>query len=1129
MKRAAIVLTLGVFVCLLKITSAHAQATAQISGTIRDQSGAVLPGVEIKMTQTEIGIGRTAVTNETGSYVLPNLAVGPYRLEAALPGFRSYVQTGIVLQVNTSPVINVVLQVGQVAEQVEVQANAALVDTRNATVGSVIENERVLELPLNGRNVTDLIVLAGGAVDQSSASQSINVMAIGGAAGTSPVLSIAGGASWGSEYSLDGANHVNYMTGTTMNMPFPDAMQEFKVETSGVSAQRGSSAAISAVTKSGTNQFHGDLFEFLRNDLFNARYYFSAKQGTYKRNQFGGTVGGPIVQNRVFFFAGYQGTTIRQDPQDIRTFIPTRAMLNGDWTAFTSPACNVGRQITLRAPFVNNQISPALYSKPALFVVNYRGAKPFPTTEDPCGEITYGNRNAENDGSYVGKIDYQQSAKHSLFGRILLTSAVVPNPWDSNTNLLQDTGYRNGLASSYTFGSTYLVSSETVNAFRLSVNRTANHYSNVKPGQLFNWCDAGVKIYCAPEITRPIQNTIVGAFSLSSGFLTGHRYIGTMYSLDDDVSLVRGNHQFSFGFNAEHGRQGNLAPFVSAHQFQFNGSSTGLGLADFMLGRPSQLVTGRTNAHHVRGLAIGLYAVDTWRVKPKLTVNYGVRWQPSLPPNVEDVYNFDYDRFLKGIKSSVFVNAPAGLYYRGDPGFPDNGINTRWLQFGPHAGLAWDVNGNGRTSLRASYGFNYVPVPGDFRERYSGTGPWGGRITVTSPVGGLENPYLGVPGGDIFPYEVNKDAPYAPYGWIYSQPYDMPTPYQQTWNLSIQQQIGKDWLASASYLGSNMIHLWGNQSLNPAVYMPGGPCTINGVSYNPCSTLGNTDARRVFGFQRPADAAKIGFVALADAGGIQKYNGMLLSLERRAKGVTVNSNYTWSHCIGPYVTLYDARALWPYETYTNPNNRDADRGNCDTDRRHIFNLTSVAETPEFSNKMMRMVASGWKLSGIYRTSSGWPMNGGVAGGGGTGIEAGSDRALTGINHQRANQIIGDPYGDKSGRPLSLWLNPAAFALPDPGTMGNVGRNSIRGPRTWSFDVSLSRAFRFQETQRLEIRAEAYNVLNSFRPGCNSGTTGTASGSCPVGGVNAVFSSNVFGQIRNSLDPRIMQFALKYFF
>src|SRR5262249_14536501 len=302
----------------------------------RDQSGAVLPGVEITATQTETGIVRNTVTNETGSYVLPNLALGPYKLEAALPGFRSYLQTGIVLQVNSSPVINVVLEVGQVSNQVEVQANAAIVETRSSTLRSVMENERILELPLNGRNVTDLIALDGGAVRQAGSTVQL-------ATGESPYVAIAGGAAFGIDYTLDGANHMNYMSGTTMAMPFPDAMQEFKVESSGTSPQSRNSSSVAAVTKAGTNDFHGNLFEFVRNDLLNATNYFARVDpatgkkvhSTLKRNQFGATIGGPVIKNKLFFFGGYQGTRLRQNPQDTRTFIPTAAMLAGDWSAFT--------------------------------------------------------------------------------------------------------------------------------------------------------------------------------------------------------------------------------------------------------------------------------------------------------------------------------------------------------------------------------------------------------------------------------------------------------------------------------------------------------------------------------------------------------------------------------------------------------------------------------------------------------------------------------------------------------------------------------------------------------------------------------------------------------------------------
>src|SRR5215467_11334100 len=305
-----------------------AQATAQINGTARDQSGAVLPGVEIKATQTETGVTRDTVTNETGSFVLPNLAIGPYRLEAALPGFRTFLQTGIVLEVNSNPTINVTMEVGQVSEQVEVQADAAIVETRNVGVGKVMENARVMDLPLNGRNMIDLLALAPAATPAPI---------VDGTGGRDPFskgnVSVAGGLNTGINYTLDGAYHNNPYDNGYMSMPFPDALQEFKVETGATGVQTGvkSSGSVSLVTKSGTNELHGDLFEFVRNGKFNARNAFATKRDSIKRNQFGGTIGGPIKENKLFFFAGYQGTTTRQDPSDTQSFIPTPAILAGDW------------------------------------------------------------------------------------------------------------------------------------------------------------------------------------------------------------------------------------------------------------------------------------------------------------------------------------------------------------------------------------------------------------------------------------------------------------------------------------------------------------------------------------------------------------------------------------------------------------------------------------------------------------------------------------------------------------------------------------------------------------------------------------------------------------------------------
>src|SRR6266571_3732184 len=343
MKQIFQFLILAIAVSTTASTSAWAQSTAQISGTVKDASGAVLPGAEVTATQTETGIARSTVSNQTGVYVLPNLPLGPYKLETSLVGFRTFVQTGIVLQVNSNPVINVTLEVGQRSEQVEVQANAALVETRTVGVGQTMETQRILELPLNGRNAAELVLTVGAAVSMPEYASSPRSMQ------NQLSIAVAGGLPSGVNYALDGAQHNNPYDNLSLPLPFPDALQEFKVETGALSASQGqhSGAQVNSVTRSGTNEFHGDLFEFVRNDLLNATTYFAKVDprtgnkvhSTLKRNQFGGTVGGPIVHGKLFFFGGYQGTTERSDPSNLQRWVPTPAMLQGDFTTVTSPAC----------------------------------------------------------------------------------------------------------------------------------------------------------------------------------------------------------------------------------------------------------------------------------------------------------------------------------------------------------------------------------------------------------------------------------------------------------------------------------------------------------------------------------------------------------------------------------------------------------------------------------------------------------------------------------------------------------------------------------------------------------------------------------------------------------------------
>src|SRR5439155_4852568 len=498
MERISTRFFVGLFLCAMSCSSVWAQATAQISGATQDQSGAALPGVEITVQQTETGGTRMTLTNENGYYVLPNLPLGPYKLQASLPGFRTFVQTGIVLQVNSNPTINVTLQVGSVAETIEVQANTSLVETRSLSVGQVMETARIVELPLNGRNAQELLLLGGGAVQTAP----VGGMSFPGRL----TISSAGSLGTATEYTLDGIRHVDPYDGVPLPLPFPDALAEFKTEIGGMSAQQGRSSQVSAVTKSGTNALHGDLFEFLRNDLFNARSYFATKSSSLKRHQFGGTAGGPIIQNKLFFFGGYQGTTLRQDPRDTRQFVPTAAMLAGDFTAVASPACNPGRQISLRAPFVDNHIDPSLFSPVALKV-----AARLPKTNDPCGEITFGRRDVDDQHQLVSKIDYQKSAKHSLFGRFMLSTDHAPSPFQFTPDIPMNADNSSDARSyAFTAGSTYLVSSTTVNAFRLAFTR--NHLLTESP-EYFSLEELGSKVYSA-YVPKRSKLTITSGFIL---------------------------------------------------------------------------------------------------------------------------------------------------------------------------------------------------------------------------------------------------------------------------------------------------------------------------------------------------------------------------------------------------------------------------------------------------------------------------------------------------------------------------------------------------------------------------------------------------------------------------------------
>ena len=1086
------------------VVLAQAGSTAQISGTVRDESGGVLPGADVTATQTDTGVTRTVVSDADGAYVLSNLPIGPYRLEVKLSGFRSYSRTGVILQVNAQPVIDVQLALGDLAETVSVVGAAPLVETRSPTLGQVIENERILELPLNGRNSADLIQIAGPVVSQGiSSSRSMQ----GGVA-----YSVAGGQSFGVAYLLDGATHNNPYDNLNLPLPFPDALQEFRVETSALSPQAGmhSGASVNAVTKSGTNTFHGNVFEFLRDRRFNAKSPFAAIGSDGKklddglnRNQFGGTIGGPLRRDKIFFFGAYQGTRTRQIPVDNISFVPTPAMLAGDFTQLASPACNGGRAIALSAPFVNNAVARSALSPAALAITGK-----LPQSTDPCGRVVYGVARDADELQAVGKVDVQLSNRQSVFGRYMATTYVSDPPYLKSENILTTRlGGRDNLAQSFTGGHTLILSGDTVNSIRFAFIRTSVHRTNA---DTFGAPDVGINVFSYTPKYSLI--TVNNAFSLGGGTESEARFDTNTFQFSDDLTLVRGAHQFGFGGNIAHWDSFSQANVRSPGAFTFDGSVTGIPLADFMTGNLAQFRQAAPNTLDMAQWYAGAYAADTWRLGPRVTLNAGVRWEPYLPQSIANgaVFTFDVQKFLRGERSPRFANAPAGLVYPGDAGFiGKSGINKTWTNFAPRVGAAWDVTGDGRTSVRGSYGRAFDFVNGQFLINATVAPPWGAEIIVPTPAGKFENPWLGVPSGNIFPVPENPavNAPFPSAGSFLPVQPDLKTTQIHSWNTTVQRQIGENIAVSAGYIGSYTSHLWNVRAINYGVYMPQATCTLpDGRTYTPCSTNTNLNSRRLLSMQNWRDGQLIGPLDLYDDQGHQTYNGMLLTFQRRSvNGLSVNANYTLSKCMGH--PAQGGGTANVSSGYVDPNNIDYDYGPCNADRRHIFNLTVVAATPEFSGAAMRAALSGWRVSGGFRATSGAPLQ----------IVVTGDPARTGLTNQRPNLVAGvDPYLNQGTR----YLNPAAFALPGVGTLGDLPANSIIGPGNRVVDLSLVRAFRFGTTQTLEARVEAFNALNWFRPGTDK---------TPLQAPIVTVNSQTFGQILEAADPRIMQFAVKFGF
>ncbi len=1058
---------------------------------MQDVSGAAVPGASVKVTQTETGLTRTVEAAADGAYSFVNLPVGPYKLEATKEGFATYAQSGIVLQVNSNPTINISLTIGSVSEQIEVQASAAMVETHSNAIGQVIDQARVVELPLNGRQATDLIFLSGAATAAPAGDLNSNKNY------PTQTISVTGGLPTGMTYVLDGGSYNDPFNNLNLPVPFPDALQEFKVETSALPARYGqhASAAVNGVTKAGTNEIHGDGFWFLRNYMFNARNTFATARDNLKRNQLGGVVGGPIVTNKLFFFAGYQGTIRRSAQPSTLVFTPTQAMLDGDWTSFASVQCQ-NKVVTLPTSygFSGNKIDPKLYDSAAKKMLQY-----VPISTDPCGSNRVAIPDSSTEHQILGRIDYQPNEKHTLYGRYFVADYSNPDPFDGKNLLTANKTAVANRAQSFVYGDTYLFSPTTINALHATINRTRNQRTLPT---YFDPASLGINVY------SPIQGfmgvSVTGGFSMGNGGNNPGYFNSTSIQIADDLDLVRGSHQFAVGVNWIGSRMKTLNNRPTNGGFTYNGSYTGLGYADFMLGMLGSFTQGNPVYDDDESQYFGMYIQDSWRLSQRLTVNYGVRWEPFFPQTNTKSYamNFDVARFNSGAKSTVYPQAPAGFLFAGDSGFPGKSeVNRKLMDFTPRFGMVWDTKGDGRMTVRASWGMFYDSPQLFFFTRVANNPPWGAQVTLQNQ-GTTLNPWASYPGGNPFPAYATtwKTLAFPQFGTFVNIPLDLNPTNLQQWNIAVQKQVGDSLMVSATYLGNHAIHLWSGRELNPAVYIPG-TCVAGQYGLTKagnCSQTSNSSYRRQLYLQNQTNGQYIGTMGQADDGGTQTYHGILLAAQRRmANNFSVNANWTWSHCISDPETT---EITGP--TYLNPNNRSGDRANCSADRRNLVNVSLVANSPNFESKALRMLATGWQLSNIFRFQTG----------GFSTLTTGQDNALMGSTGlQRPVQIDANPYGDGTA---ANYLNRAAFVVPATGTLSTLAPLNIQNPGSYQFDIGVSRIFNIREGQKLHFRWETFNVLNMV----NLNAPGTS-----------MSTSSTFGKITTAADPRIMQFALKYVF
>jgi hypothetical protein len=1120
-QRLSVLRILGcvVFSSFFGLSAVAQQITGSIRGTVVDPSGASVEGAYISAVQTETGLTRNAKTAHSGEYILLELPVGHYMIKAEAKGFQTYIQQGIVLDVNQTPTIPIHLAVGAETEKLQVQADAALIEGTVTALGKTVTEREVLDLPLNGRNFSQLGLLQPGVVPLTP-----GLAEAGGSLRDGQAYAVNGQRPESNNFLIDGANNFNGVDGGFVLKPPVDAITQFKILTHNANAEFGGSlgSTTNIITRSGTNRFHGALWEFLRNDALDATNYFASTTEPLKQNQFGGTFGGPIIKDKTFFFGYYEGFRNRQGETQGST-VPSLAERGGDFRQLCDPSkgesfdsngycSNPAHQLVFLfanppSPIPYNQIqsmiNPFSQNLLSLFPEPNSGTNVFVSTQT-----------LRDDTDQFGlRIDHYLTSADTLNFRYMFSNGTRFDPL--STSGASVPGFPVGedhRAQNFVAQETHTFSTSMIGVFRFSYLRNKflfdQHLNHTTPGSLGFQYSPSLETAQGPPFIQVNGYTTVG------DPITGPRdTYENAYDYSASLSWVRGRHELKFGSGYQHLGVNALQGIATNGFFVFDPGFpiAGDGFAAFLFGQPVFFLQGRGDfSRGIRGNAFNAYAQDTYKVNSRLTLNVGLRY--DLPSPYTEIHNRQ-TLWIPGRQSVVEPNAPAGLLYPGDPGVPAGLIPTFKKAFAPRVGVAWDPTGHAKWLLTSSYGIFYEPY-------YTGQGG-----PLQSPVSAppyLQTAQISVP-NFTDPFNGNPPPPQAfatPLTNLTLSP-NLSLPYSQDWDLNVQRSLASDLLLEVGYVGTKGTKLPRFIEGNPTIYVPGFDS-----SGQPLSTSGNADQRRLYSGCTLADSpsscvySSTGLIAgIANS----SYNALEASLRKRfSHGISFLASYTFSKSIDDASSFnMTGSAAKPVagenDLAQNPFDLAAERGRSLFDSRHRFVLSYQWSLPFWRqpHTWYQQVLGGWQLNGIATIMSGTPFtvfdSNDVS-------EQGGAPEITGFSANRPNLVPGQ--NPNSGpRTPSVWLNAAAFQqiVADPSSpvqqFGTAGRNIVQGPGYADWDFSAFKDIRVAEGKQFQFRAEFFNFLNhtNFR--------------LP----DSDISSPTFNHILTALPPRLVQLALKFEF